>query len=130
MEKLPITVEGKERKIEYTIRYSKGIFIVDDKKAVKRNCEILEIRLDEPQGDLHLIQKVSKIEKVSILTTRLQNSYWQYILLDYVELNDFENLLKEIPQQSKEAIRNAYNLLKMNTLADIELLGKSLDNKN
>lgn len=129
MDKLKIIDNGQLKKIEIASKYAKGIFLADGKSA-KRNCEILNINLDETDNPLLLVQKVTKIGDVGIVSIKLQNEYYQYIFKSYAEREDVESLIHETPQQSKEALRDAYNLTKMNTMQDFSFLGGGLGNKN
>lgn len=129
MEKLKIVDDGQLKKIEVTDKYAKGIFRVIG-KAVKKNCEVLNIELSGKNIPLELIQKVTKIGDVGILSIKYENDYIQYIFKKYAEREDVEELIAELPDESKEAMRHAYNLTKMNTLEDLSFLGDSLNNKN
>jgi len=130
MEKLKVTDGGVIKKIEYTEKYANGIYLVMDNKPVKRNCEILNIDLGENINELELKQKVTKLEKTGILTTRLMGRHFQYIFKDYADKTYVEDLIHKSAPESKEAMRTAYNLTKMDTLGDIKLMGGGLDNKN
>jgi len=130
MEKLKISIDGIEKKIEYTERFSKGIFTVMETKAVKRNCELLKIDVGTPGSDLQLLQKITKLDKVALLTMRLSNDYFQYIIMSYTERDDFNRFLTEVPPEIHESLKTVYNLTKMNTLEDLDFLGGPLDDKN
>ena len=130
MDKLKATVDGIEKKIEYSEKFSKGILLVSDNKAVKRNCEVLKIDIGTATSELELLQKVTKLDKLAILTTRLLNQSFQYIIMQYAEREDFLDLLKQIPRQSQEALNTAYNLTKMKTAHDLDFFGRSLENTN
>ena len=127
MEKLNFVVDGVEKKLEYDERFSKGIFIVTENKAVKRNCETLAITVDAPTSDLELKEKISKIGRAGFLTIRIMNEWIQYIIMDYTDQSDFESLLRDMPRQNHEALRMAYRLAKITTLADLERMGGGLN---
>ncbi|HLP56588.1 MAG TPA: hypothetical protein VK151_16235 [Fluviicola sp.] len=129
MEKLKIVDDGQLKKIEVTDKYAKGIFRVVG-KAVKKNCEILKIDLSGNNDPLELIQRVTKIGDVGILSIKIENEYYQYILKEYADKADIEELIAEFPNESKDALRQAYNLTKMNTLQDFSFLGGPLGNVN
>jgi hypothetical protein len=131
MEKVRVVDSGIEKFLSYTEKYAHGIFIViGDNKLVKRNCELLNIELGENVNPLEMKQRVTKLEKTGILTTRLMDQHFQYIIKDYASKGDVEELISGMPDPAKEALRAAYNLTKMNNMEDINFLGGALDNKN
>lgn len=128
MEKLKVIDNGQLKKIEYLSKYAKGIFLVDG-KTVKRNCEILNINFSG-DGDSQVLQQVTKIGDIGIVSVKFNNEYFQYIIKSYAEREDVEQLINETPQGSKEALRDAYNLSKMDTMQDFSFLGGALNQKN
>lgn len=102
MEKLKIVDGNVLKKVEYTDKYAKGIFRVTDTKMVKKNCEILNINITGSGDPLKLIQKVSKIGKVGILTIGIDKDLYQFILKDYAERSDIEDLKNDLPNQSRK----------------------------
>lgn len=116
MEKLKITDNGLIKKISFTDKFATGIFLVTDNKLVKQNCKILNIDLGENTNPLELTQKVTKIEKTGILTTRIMDQYFQYIFKDYAAKSDVDRLIQNIAPQSREALKAAYELAGLNKL--------------
>lgn len=129
MEKLKVIDNGQLKKIEYSSKYAKGIFLVNG-KAVKRNCEILNINFRGEDDPLTLFQEVTKIGDMGIVSVKLKNEYYQYIFKSYAERDDVEQLINEIPPESKESLRAAYNFTKMNNMNDLSFLGEALNQKN
>lgn len=130
MDQVRIVYDGKEKRLGYTTKYAHGIFLVQENKIAIANCKELNIELAQATDPNQLVQKVSKFEKTGVLTTRILNQHCQYILKEYAEKDDVEDLVKAVPPQDQERIREAYNLTKMNTLGDLDFLGGALDNKN
>lgn len=131
MTKLKVVDKGIVLPVEYDEKYAKGIFLVNENKLVKRNCNILSIDVSDNTNPLELFQRMTKLDKTVILTTRVDSEYFQYILQHYAEKADFNLLLQErTPPQSRELLTEAFNFTKMNTLGDIDLLGGALGNKN
>lgn len=130
MEKLVITSKEGKWKIDYSERFAKGIYMVFDKKLVKKNCSILKIQLDEPLNDLEMVQKVTVFGKTGIVSIRIDNDFHQYILMPSTEREDFVNFLSSIPDQSHEALRGAFNMRNIENLKDLSFLGSGLSNKN
>jgi hypothetical protein len=130
MEKLKIVLNGKEVKIFFNERYSKGIFIVNENDDVKKNCKILNIVLQGTFEDNELRQMVTKLDKCSLVTMNAVNEWVQYIILEYTDKKDFESLLSDAPKRLHEVLLKAYNLNKMSTLNDFEMLGGAIDNQN
>ncbi len=130
MPKLKVADKGILIPVEYDEKYAKGIFLVTNNKAVKRNCNILNIDLGEYVNPLELTQRLTKLEKTVILTTRILNEHFQYIFQHYAEKADFDLLLEDTHPKSREALTAAFNFTKINTLGDIERLGGALDNVN
>jgi hypothetical protein len=130
MDKVRVIDGGVEKHLEYNDKYAHGIFIVHENKPVKRNCEIFSIDLGENTDPNEMKQKVTQLEKTGILTTRLLGEHFQYILKDYADKSDIDQLIKDVPPQSHEVLRMAYNLTKMDTAEDLNFLGGALDKKN
>jgi hypothetical protein len=63
-----------------------------------------------------LTQKVTKIEKTGILTTRIMDQYFQYIFKDYAAKSDFDRLIQDVAPQSREALKTSYELAGLNIL--------------
>lgn len=120
MEELKISENGVEIKIEYTEKYADGIFISMDNEHVKQNCKILNIELGDNTNPNEMKQKVTKIGNTGILTIRILNEHFQYIVHDYAEKEDVVNLIRETLPESKEPLATAYNLSKINTLEDFD----------
>ena len=130
MGKQKVIDSGVVKKIEYTDKYVDGIFLVTENKQVKRNCKILNIDLGDNVDPNELKQRVTKLEKTGLLTTRVLNQHFQYIIKDYADKDAVNRLINDCPPQSREALTTAYNLTKMDNLEDLEFLGSALDNKN
>jgi hypothetical protein len=130
MEKLKVQVGGITKQLVYTERHSKGIFLVAENKAVKINCRAFDIVLDEAEEEHQIVQKITKLDKVGILTVRAFGEFIQFVILDYVDLEDLNRLISEVPRESKEALRTTYNLTKVNNLEKLDLLGSMWENDN
>ena len=130
MEKLKIVDGGVTKKIEFTDKYANGIFRVMDTKKTKKNCEILNINISGSGHPNELIQKVTKFGNVGILTIGIDNVFLQFILKSYAEKSDVEDLKRELPLESMEALLQTYNLTKMDTLDQFGFLGDLLQRKN
>lgn len=113
MEKLKITIDGRERMLEAE-RFAKGIYTVDDDKAVKRNIEKLAIKFKSVESDADLQHSATKIGKWSFLTSKAANSYLQFIFMSSAEKGDLERLLEGKDAAYKQRLTDAYNLSKMN----------------
>ena len=99
-----------------------------ENKIAKKNCKILNIKIEGE--DDQLAQKVTKLGKTAILTTKVLSEHFQYIIKDYAKWDDFQDLLIHAPDQSKEALNQTYNLTKIDDMKDFDLLGNGLDNQN
>jgi hypothetical protein len=128
MTKLKVNDNGIIKKVDYTSKFSDGIFIVAENKIAKKNCEILNIKIEGEENQL--AQEVTKLGKTAILTTKVLSQYFQYIIKDYTKWDDFQDLLSQAPGQSREALSQTYNLTKMDDMKDFDLLGNALDNQN
>lgn len=128
MTRLKVNDKGIIKKVDYTTKFSDGIFIVAENKIAKKNCEILNIKIEGDENQL--AQQVTKLGKTAILTTKVLGQHFQYIIKDYAKWDDFQDLLSQTPDKSKEALNRTYNLTKMNDLKDFDLLGNALDNQN
>jgi len=128
MNRLKVNDNGIIKKIEYTIKFSEGIFIVGENKTAETNCKILNILIEGEENQL--AQKVTKVGKTAILTTKVLGQHFQYIIKDYAKWEDFQELMNETPEQSKEALNQTYNLTKINDMKDFDLLGNALNNQN
>ena len=128
MTKLKVNDNGVIKKIDYTSKFSNGIFLADESKVAKKNCKILNIDLQGEENELK--QQVTKLGKTAILSVQVLDQYFQYIIIDYAKWDDFKDLLDQVPEQSKEALNQTYNLAKMNDIKGFDLLGNAIDNQN
>lgn len=112
MEKLKFTNDGRELILEAE-RFAKGIYTVDDDKAVRRNIEKLSIKFDDSQGDEVLQNRLTKIGKWSLLTLKAVNSYMQFIFMPSAETGDLERLLDGRDAANRQLLPTAYNLSKL-----------------
>ena len=128
MTKLKVKDNGVIKKIDYTSKFSNGILLADESKVVRKNCKVLNIELQGEENELK--QQVTKLGKTAILTVQVLDQYFQYIIIDYAKWDDFKDLLDQVPEQSKEALNQTYNLAKMKDMKDFDLLGNAIDNQN
>jgi hypothetical protein len=108
MEKLRIIDNGIEKFIDYTEKVAKGIFMVSENKFVQKNCQILNIELGENTHPNELKQKVTKLDKTGIMTTRVLNQHFMYIFKDYADPLDVDAFINEFPEHGREALKMAY----------------------
>lgn len=124
MEKLKVRVNGKEISLFYTVRYKKGIFCNEDNKAGKRNCELLNISFDaDPRFESIVHTKVIKYDKFVFLTVMVSAKYLQFIVMNYTEKDDMDDLLKEYYDKPdmQTLLITAYNAISLGTTGEIDL---------
>lgn len=130
MVKLKVIDNQVVKKIDFNEKYSEGIFLVTENKDVKKNCKMLNIDLGDSTDPNELKQRVTKLVKTGILTTRILNVHFQYIIKDYASITDFDKLIQDVHPSSRDALTKAYNLAKINDFEQFSLTGGALDNKN
>lgn len=108
-----MVIDGIEKKVEYSDKVAKGIYMVSDNNQVIQNCKILKIELGDNIDPNEIKQRVTKIENAGLLTTRILNEHFQYIFKDYADKNDVDQFIKDFPDTIQVALREAYNLSKI-----------------
>ena len=122
MEKLEIIIDGQRKKLEYVEKFAKGIYLVGDDKAAKKNCQTLKITFEPPPGDNFVQNKVTKIGNFAVVTMKVDTSYMQYIFFASSEPADFKSFLEQVPTQSHLVLTEAFNLSRANDLGSLDLL--------
>lgn len=120
MERLKLTVDGREKTIEAE-RFAKGIYTCDDAKTVKRNIEKLAIVFDDTKPSNILQNRLTKIGKWSFMTSRAGNSYLQFIFTPSPENEDFNRLVEGKDEGYAQLLVQAYNMSKLD-MNNLDLL--------
>ena len=100
-----------DREVTFTEKIAKGIYQVSENGIVLMNCETLRIKIDAPTSRNKIVEKVSMIGELGILTMRIAESYVQYIFTSDAEPTTFELLIREVPPDNHDAFRRVELLL-------------------
>lgn len=123
MIKLKLEIDGPIQTFIANIKVAKGIYTASERWMVLKNMDLLEKHFDEPPVDYMLQTKITKIGSWAFLTTRVLDTYWQYIFMSSAEEEDVYELAKDAPDTLKQNIFTAFSLCKLNNLGELRSLG-------
>jgi hypothetical protein len=122
MIKLKLETDGQTQTFIVNIKVAKGIYVATEKNMVLKNMRLLKIHFEEPPVDYILQTKTTKLGSWAFLTTRVLDSYFQYIFMSSANEKDVYELAEDAPDPLKQNIFTAFSLCKLNNLGQLQSL--------